>query len=375
MSLWNPANDGLLRALAEGAHAAGAAVLSQATHMGRRASSVASGVPLQAPSAVAEAVHREVPGRLHATDIDRIVACFAAAAVRLQACGWDGIEITSFGGHLIEQFWSPSVHRRTDRYRGSFENRTRFAVEVLEAIGRAVRDDFLVSFRMTADPATPELGLDPDDMPEIAARLDRVGRVDRFDISGGTGATLLAQAGTVPPDHLPEKVYNPLARAVREVVSAPVLVAGRILTPEAGEASLVAGDADLVAMTRAIIADPDLPAKTRRGERDRIRPCIAINESCIGRLYSGMPSAARSIRSCATLDGCRLRRPIRAACWCRAGARPGWRRPGWPRSAVIGSSSGSASESLAVRCAGRPGCPTDRAWGGTFPGSPASFGA
>ncbi|HVA22515.1 MAG TPA: FAD-dependent oxidoreductase, partial [Candidatus Micrarchaeia archaeon] len=289
MSLWNPANDGLLRALAEGAHAAGAAVLSQATHMGRRASSVASGVPLQAPSAVAEAVHREVPGRLHATDIDRIVACFAAAAVRLQACGWDGIEITSFGGHLIEQFWSPSVHRRTDRYRGSFENRTRFAVEVLEAIGRAVRDDFLVSFRMTADPATPELGLDPDDMPEIAARLDRVGRIDLFDISGGTGATLLAQAGTVPPDHLPEKVYNPLARAVREVVSAPVLVAGRILTPEAGEASLVAGDADLVAMTRAIIADPDLPAKTRRGERDRIRPCIAINESCIGRLYSGMP--------------------------------------------------------------------------------------
>jgi hypothetical protein len=126
-------------------------------------------------------------------------------------------------------------------------------------------------------------------MLEIAQRLDSLGLIHLFDISGETGATLASQAATVPPVYFPPGCYNHLAHAMKEVVSVPVLVAGRILTPEQAEAAIANRDCDLVAMTRAIIADPDLPKKAQAGEAARIRPCISINEDCIGRLYTGLP--------------------------------------------------------------------------------------
>lgn len=289
VSLWNPENEPFLRDLAERVHAHGALIMSQATHMGRRGDSALSGYPLQAPSAVPEGVHREIPHVLRTEEIPPIVEAFAEAAARLERCGWDGIEITSLGGHLIEQFWSPVINKRTDRYGGDLAGRMRFSVEVIEAVAEAVSDDFIVGFRMTGDPKTDVIGLTPEDMLEIATRLDDLGRIDLFNISGGTGATYEAQAATVPGDTYARGCYCPLARRMKEHLSVPVLAAGRILDPEQAEEAIAAGDCDLVAMTRAIIADPDLPNKARGGESFRIRPCIACNEGCIGRLYSGMP--------------------------------------------------------------------------------------
>jgi 2,4-dienoyl-CoA reductase-like NADH-dependent reductase (Old Yellow Enzyme family) len=287
--LWDPANEPLLRDLARRVHGHGAKIMSQATHMGRRGNSLQSGRALQAPSAVPEPVHREIPHVLRTAEIEAIVRAFAAAAALLEACGWDGIEVTSFGGHLIEQFWSPAINTRTDRYGGDLEGRMRFSVEVVQAVAAAVSRRFVVGFRMTGDPRTAATGMTPGDMLEIAARLDALGRIDLFNISGGTGATLESQAATVPPDSFARGCYNSLARAMKERLSVPVLVAGRILDPEQAEAALAAGECDLVAMTRAIIADPDLPKRAQAGETGRIRPCIAINEGCIGRLYGGLP--------------------------------------------------------------------------------------
>jgi dimethylglycine catabolism A len=106
-------------------------------------------------------------------------------------------------------------------------------------------------------------------------------------VSGGTGATPLSQAATVPPDELPEAAYAELAGAMRAAVGVPVLVAGRILDGASAERCLRETGVELVGMTRAIIADPDLPRRLRDGARTR--PCISINEGCIGRLYSGLP--------------------------------------------------------------------------------------
>jgi 2,4-dienoyl-CoA reductase-like NADH-dependent reductase (Old Yellow Enzyme family) len=287
--LWDPANEPALRELARRAHLHGALIMSQATHMGRRGNTLRGNGPLWAPGPEPEPVHREIPHVMSIEEIQAVIAAFADAARRLEACGWDGIEVTSFGGHLIEQFWSPVVNRRTDRYGGDFQNRMRFVEEVLRAVRAAVSDEFIVGFRMTADPMTDVVGLTRDDMLKIAAHIDSLGLVDLFNVSGGTGATLSSQAATVPPVYYPEGCYNHLAHAIREAVSAPVLVAGRILTPELAEQSLAHGDCDLVAMTRAIIADPDLPRKAQAGEPARIRPCISINEECIGRLYTGLP--------------------------------------------------------------------------------------
>ena len=285
IALWDERNEPALRALADGIHQHGALCISQMTHMGRRGHSLTSGVPLRAPSDLPEGSHLEVPVPLEAEELPAIIERFAAAARRLEQCGWDGAEVTSFGGHLIEQFFDPMVNTRTDAYGGSLENRTRFGREVLEAVRAAVSDDFIVGFRTVVDQCLTG-GLGPEDMIEIARSLTSSGAVDLISVSGGTGATRLATAYFVPGDELPEGVYNERAARFRHAVGVPVLVAGRNVEPEVAEAALSAG-VDLVAMTRAIIADPDLPLKVAAGERKR--PCISLNEGCIGRLYTGLP--------------------------------------------------------------------------------------
>lgn len=287
--LWDHSNEALFKQLADNAHRHGAVVLSQATHQGRRGSSFTSGQPVAAPSAEAEPVHGDIPHVLTIPEIRSIVMAFRDAAVFLEACGWDGIEVTSLGGHLIEQFWSPAVNYRKDAYGGDLPGRMRFSVEVLEAIADSVSERFIVAFRMTGDPLTDAVGLSRDDMVEIATRLDKVGRVNVFSISGGTGATLEAQAATVPGEQFARGCHNHLAKDMRQALSVPVILAGRILNPKQAEEALVAGECDLVAMTRAIIADPDLPLLAQRGADSEIRPCTAMSQDCIGRVTQGLP--------------------------------------------------------------------------------------
>jgi thioredoxin reductase len=201
--------------------------------------------------------------------------------------GYDGVEITSYGGHLIEQFWSPHVNRRTDEYGGSLENRLRFAREVIESVRDRVGPGFCVGFRMTADQLLKD-GLDHQAMKEIAGRLAAAGRLDYFSISGSTGETLELQAKTVPSLDNPLGLFNHYAASIKEVVDVPVLVAARIIDPAMAEDVLRRGAADLVGMTRALIADPDLPAKSLAGRREDVRFCTGANEGCIGRLYQGL---------------------------------------------------------------------------------------
>jgi hypothetical protein len=157
---------------------------------------------------------------------------------------------------------------------------------VLAAVRAAVSERFIVGFRMTVDQRLRD-GLTPAQLREIAAHLCATGHIDLLSVSGGTGATPLSQAATVAPDELPEAAYAELAGAMRAAVTVPVLVAGRILDGQTAERCLREAGVELVAMTRAIIADPDLPRRLQTGARGR--PCISINEGCIGRLYSGLP--------------------------------------------------------------------------------------
>ncbi len=286
IALWDERNDEALRALAVGVHAHGGVVMSQMTHMGRRGSSANSMIPLRSASDRPEGVHRETPVPLEEEEIQAIIERFAAAAARLDRLGWDGCDVTSLGGHLLEQFFDPRVNDRTDRYGGTLENGVRLAREVLAAVRASVSDGFLISFRMTADQAYGG-SLGPADLREVAAAICAGGQVDLLSISGGTGETAISQAASVPPDALPEATYASLAGPMRVAVGVPVLLAGRILDPATAEAVLTAQGIELVAMTRAIIADPDLPRHIARG--DAYRPCISLNSSCIGRLYRGRP--------------------------------------------------------------------------------------
>lgn len=287
ISLWDERNDDLLRELAERVHEHGALIMSQMTHMGRRGNSLLSGVALKAASDLPEPVHREVPTVFTEDELAVLAGRFGHAARRLMDLGWDGAEVTSYGGHLIEQFFDPNVNTRTDRYGGSLENRVRFGREALQAVRESTSEDFLVGFRMTGDQMLPSGGMSPEDLVEVAQAMTAGGTVDLLSISLGTGYLPRTTSIFVPGDEMPENVAGAMAGRMRSATGVPVVVAGRILNAEMAERALTENGVDLVATTRAIIADPDLPRKSAAGVTPR--PCISLNEGCIGRLYQGLP--------------------------------------------------------------------------------------
>ena len=288
ISLWDERNDDALRTLASRVHDQGALIVSQMTHMGRRGNSLMSGVPLMAVSDLPEGVHHEVPAVLTTAEISELVGRFAHSARRLMKLGWDGAEVTSLGGHLIEQFFDPSINDRTDAYGAqTMENRVRFVREVLAAIREATSDDFVISFRMTADQAVLDGALTMTDLQDVARAITADGSVDLLSICNGTGYTDRSSSVFVPGDELPINNNGAAAGAMRRATGVQTLVAGRILDAAIGERALVEDGVDFVAMTRALIADPDLPRKAALGQK--ARPCISLNEGCIGRLYQGLP--------------------------------------------------------------------------------------
>src|SRR5581483_2419619 len=160
--------------------------------------------------------------------------------------------------------------------------------EVLAGCREAIGRDAVLMVRMSADDFQPG-ELSPDERIEVARRLDALGMVDLFSVTAGTTKTLLGRPYHVPSAYFPHSVYLEAVARIKRAIKAPVLYAARIVHPHEGEAALAAGMADLVGMTRAIIADPDMPNKAAEGRLDEIRPCVGANEGCIGRLYQGLP--------------------------------------------------------------------------------------
>ena len=156
--------------MADRVHSHGAAIMCQLTHMGRRTRwDVENWLPVVAPSLVREPMHRAFPKEMEEEDIRRIVAAYADAALRTKQGGLDGIEVIAYG-HLMDQFWTPLINKRRDRYGGSLENRMRFSLEVYEAIRRKVGDDYIVGVRMSGS-EDREGGLGQEELTEIARRL------------------------------------------------------------------------------------------------------------------------------------------------------------------------------------------------------------
>lgn len=276
------------RAIADAVHAHECRVFTQLTHLGRRAQSdpETSGA-LLAPSQIPERVHREVPHELEPEQIAELVAAFGEAARRCREGGLDGVEISMAHNHLIDQFWSPLFNQRLDEYGGSLDNRMRFGFEVLAKIRRRAGRDFVVGARISGDEFTPG-GLGADEMAEIARRLAASGLVDFLSVIGGGAHTYSLQAAAVPNMSFEPAVFVPLAAAIKRAAPGlPVFHASRIVDPLHADRIVAAGLVDVVGMTRALIADPELPRKAREGRLDDIRRCVGANEGCIDRIYQG----------------------------------------------------------------------------------------
>lgn len=275
------------RRLASAVHTHGACIFAQLNHAG--ALSGAGGLPGGRPLApsVVDLEKADAPPRaLLEAEIAEIVAAFAAAAARAREGGLDGIELHGGHGNLIQQFLSPHTNRREDTYGGPLDNRLRFAREVAVAVRAAVGPDFTVGLRLSAQEDYSD-GLFLPETTAIAARLVEAAALDYVNVTSGSDTSSASLPRHYAPMYLRAGHMRHLARAIREAVAVPVLAVGRITDPRDAEAILAAGDADLVGMTRALIADRDLPEKARRGDLDAIRYCVGANEGCLGRLFRG----------------------------------------------------------------------------------------
>jgi 2,4-dienoyl-CoA reductase-like NADH-dependent reductase (Old Yellow Enzyme family)/thioredoxin reductase len=230
-----------------------------------------------APSAIpAPAVVKGLPRALTLDEIQELVSAFGDAARRCREAGFDFIEVHGAHGYLINQFLSPNANRRDDAYGGAFENRIRFFLEVVRDIRRKVGDDFPLGLRINGEDYI-EGGWTLDEAVRLAPILAREG-ADYLHVSAGVyGSREL----TIPSMYTPHGCFVHLAEAVKKVVQIPVVAVGRIKQAALAEEILARGQADLVAMGRALLADPELPNKSRRGEAAQVRPCIGCCLGCI----------------------------------------------------------------------------------------------
>ena len=264
-------------------HAHGAYLMCQITHVGGRGEPYAGArLPPIGPSPLRETLHRAFAREMDEQDIARVVADYARAAARCREGGLDGIE-TLAGAHLIGQFLSPATNRRADRFGGSVENRCRFGLMVHEAIREAVGDDFVVGIRFVVDEAG-EGRLDFEECLEIARIFEASGTIDFFNaIYGRMDTQIKLAVDCMPGMASPMAPFLARAGAFRQAVGLPVLHATRITELATARHAIREGLLDMVAMTRAHIADPALVAKLARGDEARVRPCVGATH-CMSEL-------------------------------------------------------------------------------------------
>ncbi len=229
-----------------------------------------------APSATGDA--REIT----IEEIEDIHARSGIAALRAEAVGFDAAEIHGAHGHFISRFFSPRTNRRTDRYGGSRGNRMRFALECVKAVRKATGYDFPIFYRFSADEFTTG-GVTIEDSKQFAIALEQAG-VAVIDVSAGA-----TSAYTSPGPSKEMGTYAELAGEIKQVVNIPVIAVGRINTSEVAEKILREGKADLIAIGRQLIADPDWPRKIAEGKEDDVVPCLSENKECLAKLSMGLP--------------------------------------------------------------------------------------
>ena len=285
---YDPALAGAYGRLGERLHAAGTLVLAQLGHAGMQGTGHILKQALWAPSAVPNPATLEMPKVMEPADVDAVVEGFALAARHAIAGELDGVEINAGQHSLLRQFLSGLTNQRDDAYGGDPERRLRLAREVIAAVRRELGERGLVGLRLCCDELAPWAGITPESAPELAAALSA--GVDYVAVVAGS---IYSVEETRPGLHRPPGHLLPVVAAVRERLGGlPVFASGGLVDPAQAAAAIEAGQADACEMTRALIADPDLPRKLAGGRGHQVRPCIRCNQDCAVR------SAANAAVSC-----------------------------------------------------------------------------
>ncbi|MBF0200604.1 MAG: FAD-dependent oxidoreductase [Desulfamplus sp.] len=258
----------------------GSASCVQINHSGRyNFSFFLNGEKPVAPSPIASNLTREVPRELEEEEIPGIVNSFAQAALRVKKAGFDAVEVLSGTGYLISEFLSPLTNHRQDKYGGSFENRIRFGIEVMQAVRAAVGDDYPLIVRMNGNDFMPN-GQGREELREYARVLVSAG-VDALCINVGWHEARVPQITA----SVPRAAFAYLARGIREVVTVPVIASHRINDPSTARELIGNGLCDMAAMGRSLIVDPFLPEKAMNHREKEIIHCIACAQGCFDNIF------------------------------------------------------------------------------------------
>jgi 2,4-dienoyl-CoA reductase-like NADH-dependent reductase (Old Yellow Enzyme family) len=255
----------------------GAVMIAQLNHNGRQHHGTGAAA-LWAPSAIACPRSGGMPHAMTDDEIEQVIAGFVQGAVCVRDAGADGVELHGAQGHLIQQFVSPYSNRRDDAWGGSFDKRLRFALQLITRIRAAVGRDFIVGYRLGVEEFT-EGGLTIADTTRIAEVFTQLNALDFLSLTQGNFNSLDTHA---PDSHYRAPAYPQMQARIKAVVGAlPVVGTGRVQTPEQAEQLIAAGQADLIGMSRALVADPEWPLKARAGRAEDIRRCI-YTSACWG---------------------------------------------------------------------------------------------
>ena len=263
------------RKVTERVHQHGAKICMQILHAGRYSYHPFS----MAPSAIKAPINPFKPKAMSDGQIKITIRHYARAARLAQKAGYDGVEIMGSEGYLINQFLCPRTNQRTDDWGGSFENRMRFALDIVNAVRAKVGANFIIVFRLSMLDLVED-GHTLDEVLQLGKALEKAGV---SIINTGIGWHE-ARVPTIVTS-VPRAAFSWITERVRRELTVPVVAVNRINTPEIAESILSSGQADMVSMARPLLADPEFVNKAQRQQADKINTCIACNQACLDHVF------------------------------------------------------------------------------------------
>lgn len=270
--------------LVDAVHAYDAKIIPQLMHSGRYTSLITTeGLEPVGPSPIPDEITPMVmPRELTTAEVEEMVQKFVAAAMRAKKVGYDGVEVHAAHGYLVQQFMSPRMNQRQDKYGGDLEGRMTFPLEIIRGIKAAAGADFPILIRISADEFFPG-GITLEDSKVMARMLEEAG-VDAIDVSAGVPITITMWVETMEKEE-GGRAY--MSEEIKKAVDIPVITVGGIRSPEVAERILAEGKADFVHLGRTLLADPDWPNKAREGRVEDINKCTSCSY-CLDRIGPGI---------------------------------------------------------------------------------------
>lgn len=282
LCLYNEALLPGIKGMIDKVHEAGSLMGAQIYHAGRQATEAITGIQPIAPSAIPCQILGNDPREMTEEDFKIVLEAFVQGARRAVEVGFDMIELHFAHGYLLHSFLSPHSNKRADQYGGSLENRMRYPLEVLDAIIEEVKGEVPVIIRVSISEFLED-GLGVEECKKVCLVAEKHG-ADAISISA---ASYDSVEYVIQPMFVPQGFLVDYAKQVKELVSIPVIVAGRLNSAELIEDIIDTEKADMVAIGRGLIADEELFSKIKKEDYASIRYCIACNQGCIDKVFVG----------------------------------------------------------------------------------------